>query len=135
MKFKRFICLALALVLAVGALALPAAAEERAPRSYYREEQLAYALKALGLFRGVSDRDLDLDGAPERAQALVMMLRLMGLETEAAAEEGEQPFTDLDACRWASAYAALSVTRRDCLPGYATPAEVEDFARARGVTI
>ena len=104
MKFKRFICLALALVLAVGALALPAAAEERAPRSYYREEQLAYALKALGLFRGVSDRDLDLDGAPERAQALVMMLRLMGLETEAAAEEGEQPFTDLDVCRWASTY-------------------------------
>ena len=39
------------------------------------------------------------------------------------------------ACRWASAYAALSVTRRDCLPGYATPAEVEDFARARGITI
>ena len=41
----------------------------------------------------------------------------------------------VDACRWASAYAALSVTRRDCLPGYATPAEVEDFARARGITI
>ena len=41
----------------------------------------------------------------------------------------------VDACHWASAYAALSVTRRDCLPGYATPAEVEDFARARGITI
>ncbi len=41
----------------------------------------------------------------------------------------------VDACRWASAYAALSVTRRDCLPGYATPTEVEDFARARGITI
>lgn len=41
----------------------------------------------------------------------------------------------VDACRWASAYAALSVTRRDCLPGYATPVEVEDFARANGITI
>ncbi|MBR3384381.1 MAG: ribokinase [Atopobiaceae bacterium] len=41
----------------------------------------------------------------------------------------------VDACRWASAYAALSVTRRDCLPGYATPAEVEDFTRANGITI
>ena len=41
----------------------------------------------------------------------------------------------VDACRWASAYAAFSVTRRDCLPGYATPAEVEDFARANGITI
>lgn len=41
----------------------------------------------------------------------------------------------VDACRWASAYAALSVTRRDCLPGYSAPAEVEDFARAHDICI
>lgn len=37
------------------------------------------------------------------------------------------------ACRWASAYAALSVTRRDCLPGYSSECEVEAFLRERGL--
>ena len=104
MKTKKLFSLVLALLLAVSALALPASAAYDSPRSYYREEQLAYTLKALGLFRGVSDTDLALGGAPERAQALVMMLRLMGLEAESQAEEGTSPFTDLDVCRWAVRY-------------------------------
>ena len=104
MKLRRLFCLILALALAVSALALPAAAADDSLRSYYYEEQLAYALKALGLFRGVSDTDLALGDTPERAQALVMMLRLMGLESEALAEEGAQPFEDLDVCRWAEKY-------------------------------
>ena len=100
-KTRRFLCFVLALVLTASVLALPAAAENRA-RSYYHEEKLAYVLKALGLFRGVSDTDLALDGALERAQALVMMLRIMGLETQAQTEDGAQPFTDLANCAWAT---------------------------------
>ena len=100
-KSRRILCFVLALVLALSALTLPAAAESRA-RSYYYEEKLAYVLKALGLFQGVSATDLALDGSLERAQALVMMLRIMGLEAEAQAEDGAQPFTDLDNCAWAT---------------------------------
>ncbi len=105
MKFKKLICLALALCLAFGALTLPAAAAEAAPaRSFRSEESLAVVLKALGLFRGVSDIDFALGSAPDRTQALVMMLRLMGLETDALAQGGEHPFRDLDAIRWAEPY-------------------------------
>ena len=103
MKFKKLFCLALALCLALGALALPASAAGEA-RSYRTEEPLAAVLKALGLFNGVSDIDLALDRAPDRAQALVMMLRLMGLEPEVRAEMGRHPFEDLDACIWAEPY-------------------------------
>jgi len=103
MKLKRTLCLILALCLMLGALSLPAAAAGGA-RSYRTEESLAAVLKALGLFRGVSDIDLALDRAPDRAQALVMMLRLMGLEPAAQTETGTQPFADLDACIWAEPY-------------------------------
>lgn len=103
MNRKRILSLLLALCLAASLLAMPAAAEEP-QRSFAREEPLAYALKALGLFQGVSDIDLNLGGTPNRAQALVMMLRLMGLEADALAETGSHPFQDLDACRWAEPY-------------------------------
>ena len=80
MKTRRILCLVLALALMFSVLALPAAAEEDAPRSYYHEEKLAYVLKAIGLFHGVSDVNLALDRYPDRAQSLVLMLRFMGLE-------------------------------------------------------
>ena len=102
MNFKKLLCLALAFCLLLGALALPAAADSG--RSYRAEEPLAVVLKALGLFNGVSDIDLALDRTPDRTQALVMMLRLMGLESAARSEFGVQPFTDLDAYRWAEPY-------------------------------
>ena len=77
MKIKRMLSLMLALLLLLP-LALPAAADDL--RSYTREAQLGYALEALGLFQGYSGTDLGLADAPTRTQALVMMLRLMGLE-------------------------------------------------------
>ena len=104
MKFKRILCLFLALCLSFGALALPASADVSVQRSYRAEESLAVVLKALGLFNGVSDIDFALDLAPDRTQALVMMLRLMGLEGAAQSEFGIHPFQDLDAYRWAEPY-------------------------------
>ena len=107
MKLKqKALCLLLSLALLL-ALALPAAAADGG-RDYGREEAMGYALKAMGLFQGYSDLDLGLDDAPTRAQALVMMLRLMGLEAEALAEGGEHPFTDTAAYAWADPYIAYA---------------------------
>ena len=108
MKRKRTFCLLLALLLTLAlALALPAAAAD-GTRSYAREEAMAYALKALGLFRGYSDADPGLADAPSRAQALVMMLRLMGLEQTALNEPREHPFGDTAAYAWADPYIAYA---------------------------
>jgi len=63
---------------------------------------LAYELYLLGLFRGTGT---DADGEPifgleqslTRLQALILTIRLLGLEEEALAFEGENPFTDVTA--------------------------------------
>ena len=102
MKIKRMLSLMLALLLLLP-LALPAAAADDL-RSYAREEQLGYALEAMGLFRGYSGTDLGLADAPTRTQALVMMLRLMGLESDALAEGGAYPFEDVPGDSWAAPY-------------------------------
>jgi len=103
MKLKRkALCLTLALALLL-VLAAPASAAD-VTRSYAREEQMAYALKALGLFQGYGPTELGLDEVPTRAQALVMMIRLMGLEDKALAFAGETPFDDVPADSWAAPY-------------------------------
>jgi len=103
MKLKRTLCLLLAMLLLLP-LALPAAAADPTTRNYDRETQLGYALAALGLFQGYSGTDLGLDDAPTRTQALVMMLRLMGLEQDALAENSAPPFEDVPADSWAAPY-------------------------------
>ena len=58
----------------------------------------AYDLSLLGLFRG-SDRGFELNRAPSRAEASIMLLRLMGLESEAVDMGSELvcPFADVNA--------------------------------------
>ncbi len=41
---------------------------------YFAAEEQAAALKTLGLFKGVSDTDFDLDRAPTRVEALVILI-------------------------------------------------------------
>ncbi len=106
LKMKRLICLILVCCLALSVLALPSAADRT--RSFEFEETLAASLKALGLFRGVSDIDFALGTAPSRVQALIMMLRLMGLEQQALNDPGTHPFTDTEAYRWADPYIAYA---------------------------
>jgi hypothetical protein len=65
-------------------------------------EQMAAELKAWGLFKGVSETDFDLYRAPTRAEALVMLIRSEGKESEALAGGCEHPFTDVPA--WADSY-------------------------------
>lgn len=106
---RKALCLALALALLL-ALAAPAAAEDAA-RDYSREEQMAYALKALGLFQGYGPTEFGLDETPTRIQALVMMIRLLGEESEALAASRENPFEDVPADSWAAPYVTYAYER------------------------
>jgi len=66
------------------------------------QDALAYELYKLGLMRGVSTDEqgypnFGLDQPLTRLQALILTIRLLGLEEEALAYEGENPFTDVTA--------------------------------------
>ena len=96
---KRILSLLLILCLlfALGGAALAADSAEEAARALYD----------LGLFRGVGDNadgtpNFDLNSTPNRAQALVMLVRLLGKEAEALAGKWETPFTDVP--EWAAPY-------------------------------
>ncbi len=65
-------------------------------------ETKATALKQLGLFQGVSDTDFALDRAPTRTEALIMLIRAMGKESEALGGTWSHPFTDV--ASWADKY-------------------------------
>lgn len=96
---KSFISLVLVFILA-GALLISASAASF--------EHLADDLNALGLFQGTGS-GYDLDSAPNRGQALVMLIRLYGLEEEAKVCEAEHPFTDLTgASAWLEPYVAFA---------------------------
>lgn len=66
------------------------------------EASLAGDLKSLGLFKGVSETEFDLDRAPSRIEALVMLIRLLGSESEALSQHESHPFTDIPS--WANDY-------------------------------
>ena len=97
---KRLLSLLLAVVLCLGT-ALPAMAYSGTNESSF-EEELAYGLKALGLFKGVSERDFDLERAPTRTEALIMLIRLLGKGAEAKNSKDDHPFTDV--YDWADGY-------------------------------
>ena len=63
-------------------------------------------LKALHLFKGVSDTDFALYRAPTRPEALVMLIRLLGAEETALNYEGSHPFTDVP--KWCDKYVAYA---------------------------
>lgn len=71
-------------------------------RWFATEESHAQALKNLGLFRGVSDTDFDLERPATRVEAVVMLIRLLGCENEALSRHDWHPFTDVPA--WANDY-------------------------------
>ncbi len=98
---KQFVAILLSCVLLLCA-SLPMLTVDAAARDITAEEQLAAKLKTLGLFRGVSDTDFDLERAPTRLEALVMLIRVLGKEADALATDGKHPFTDVPA--WAAPY-------------------------------
>lgn len=70
---------------------------------------MASALKALGLFRGSDTafaQGFDLEKAPTRMEALIMLLRLLGEEDAALACTAAHPFTDVP--DWCAPYVAYA---------------------------
>ena len=65
-------------------------------------DDAAETLNALGLFQGTGN-GYELDREPTRAEALVMLIRLLGREEEALAYAGTCPLTDV-AGRWMAPY-------------------------------
>lgn len=97
---KRFLSFILALVLAASLVPSAFAASDEAV-------QAANALYTLGLFNGTgTDANgnpiYDLDRAPTREEAITMLIRLMGKESDAKGYNWEMPFTDVSG--WAKPY-------------------------------
>ena len=83
-------------------------------------------LNKLGLFQGDST-GYNLGRAPTRAEAVTMLIRLLGLEEEAKNGEHAHPFTDVPA--WASPYVALAYEL-----GYTTGTSQTAFSPGRQCT-
>jgi len=110
---KKLFSIALAAILAANmgtaafAASVPTANEDGAAssvtvRDYTEAEEIAVKLKSLGLFKGVSDTDFDLDRAPTRTEAVVMLIRFLGKEAEVTKGTYSHPFSDVP--EWADKY-------------------------------
>ena len=103
---KKLLCMLFALF-AVLSLSTAALAAD------YTAEESANALYELGLFQGTGETAngkpiYSLDAAPTRAQAVTMLVRLLGREAEARAGSWTTPFTDL--ADWAKPYVGYAYT-------------------------
>lgn len=100
---RKLLSLLLAVTLLASLFLIPASANQNREAMAHS----AHILHELGLFRGVGDdKDgnpvFDLDRAPTREEAAVMLVRLMGKETEALSKNHASPFTDVS--DWAKSY-------------------------------
>lgn len=112
---KKTFSLLLALLLSVSLLAMPAMAAGNdllimsAPNIPFdmTQQHTAEALKSLNLFRG-SDKGFELDRAPTRMEAIIMLVRLLGKESAIYGDEMgnpyEHPFTDAPVWQDANEY-------------------------------
>ena len=96
--------IALSMVLCIAILVgfIPQNTFAQTKRDITFEEQLAMELKSLGLFKGVSDTNFDLNREPSRVEALVMLIRVLGKESEVLNGEYVHPFIDVP--DWANKY-------------------------------
>ncbi|HHX24566.1 MAG TPA: hypothetical protein GX723_11285 [Thermoanaerobacterales bacterium] len=79
----------------------------------------ANALKDLGLFKGTGS-GFDLDRAPTRTEAIVMLLRMLGEEKKAEESSYTNPFTDVPS--WATQYISYAYNK-----GYTNGTSVSTF--------
>lgn len=73
------------------------------------ENLLAQELKELGLFKGVSETDFDLDREPSRVEAIVMLIRILGVEKDVIGDTWRHPFSDVPS--WADKYVGYAYSR------------------------
>ena len=102
---KRFVFVILVFAMCVTGISTTVFAQ----RDVSREEVLASELKELGLFRGVSETDFDLDREPTRVEALVMLIRVLGKESEVTDGTWKHPFTDVPG--WADNYVGYAYSK------------------------
>ena len=94
-------------------------------------EVLAGQLQSLGLFLGNDIGDFDLDRAPTRAEAVVMLVRALGKEEEAKTLPTGHPFTDVP--EWAEGYVSYAYAQgytkgiSDSLLGAEEPCSAEMY--------
>ena len=105
---RRILSLLLALVLLLGLVPMAFAADAQA-------QDAAEALYQMGLFQGTGKNadgspKFDLDRAPTRAEAVTMLVRLLGRETEAKTGEWDIPFTDV--ADWAKPYVGYAYANK-----------------------
>lgn len=124
---RFFVCLLAAVLLCtqltVGAFAVPSgrvAAGQSAAEELYE----------LGLFRGVGSLpdgspNFELDRAPTRGEAIVMLVRMLGAEDEALTGHYSHPFTDAG---WADAYIGYAYTNRITSGVSDTKCDAEEYA-------
>lgn len=96
---KKILSVLLAVCLLLGCFALTVSAAS------LEAQQKADALYLLGLFKG-TDKGYELDKTLTREQGIVMLLRLIGKETEALATTADCPFDDV--YDWAKPYIAYA---------------------------
>lgn len=72
-------------------------------------QALAEKLKALGLFLGDENGNFNLEKVPTRTEALVMLIRALGEDSQARAAGKTHPFTDVPA--WADGYVSWGYAR------------------------
>ena len=101
---KKILSLLLCCILCFG-LVSPLTAAAEAQRDVCTEEALAADLKELGLFQGASETDFDLERAPTRVEAVVMLIRVLGREQEALSGSWTHPFADVP--EWAYPSSAI----------------------------
>lgn len=92
---------------------------------------MAEALKALHLFRGSTTgygQGFDLERAPTRTEALVMLIRLLGEEDAALAYTGAHPFRDVDP--WAAPYVAYAYEK-----GYSNGVSGSEFGSTMSASV
>ena len=104
---KRIFAFALVLCLMLTLAPFASAASDKA-------NEAANALYELGLFQGTAENAdgtpvFDLDRAPTRAEAVTMLVRLLGGEDAALAGDWDTPFTDVPA--WAEPYVGYAYSK------------------------
>lgn len=105
---KKAVSILLLLIMSLSLVASAATTDIYTDASYdfSLSQSVAADLKELNLFKGVSDADFDLDRAPTRVEALVMLVRLLGKEDAALNGNFSHPFTDVPT--WADKYVAYA---------------------------
>lgn len=99
---KKLLSILLALCMAAGSVAFASNSSNDTST-----QQQADALNELGLFLG-TDNGYELDAELNRAQALTLVVRLLGAEKEALSKNHTHPFTDVP--DWASPYIGYAYT-------------------------